>query len=55
MKNGKWKTAYHKDAGRNTGKNKTDLKAIEQITKKEIHGFDCIIFKNLYVIEMKFI
>lgn len=45
MKNDKWKITYHKNAGSNIGEYKTDLKAIEYITKEKIHRFDCIIFK----------
>lgn len=44
MKNDKWKITYHKNAGSNIGEYKTDLKAIEYITKQKIHGCDCIIF-----------
>lgn len=55
IKNNKWKITYHKNAGSNIGEYKTDLKAIEYITKEEIHRFNCIIFKNLYTIEIKLI
>lgn len=44
MKNDKRKITYHKNAGSNIGAYKTDLKAIEYITKEKIHTFDCIIF-----------
>lgn len=34
MKNDKWKITYHKNVGSNIGEYKTDLKAIEYITKQ---------------------
>lgn len=43
MKNDKWKITYHKML-EVILEYKTDLKAIEYITKQKIHGCDCIIF-----------
>lgn len=47
------KITYHKNAGSNISEYKTDLKAIEYITKQKIHGCDCIIL-NLYTTEVRF-
>lgn len=44
MKNDKWKITYHKNAGSSVGEYKTDLTAMESITKQKIHRCDCIIF-----------